>query len=148
MYVCNKCYGVFEKIVVEKNYEYFDTYTCPNQACSGRCVEIDDLLIHVIIHLWKNRWLTNFCCSGHLYESSFHPYVSFRVPIKHFLDSTNILEKYPLLIYNSEHNGIYALENNDNPNIELQLEGQYQFLRFLYELSSIKYPGVKNESRM
>jgi hypothetical protein len=61
-------------------YDGFETNVyCPKRSCEtdGALVEIDDLLIDVIRKFWSIDISTAYCCSGHLYEKYFSPYIIF-----------------------------------------------------------------------
>jgi len=51
---------------------------CPLVDCGdGYLVEIDDQIVDVVRGLWACGVSTKYCCSGHLYESCFSPYLMF-----------------------------------------------------------------------
>lgn len=58
----------------------------------GKWIEIDDQLITPIIILNRKGYITEFCCSGHVYKTLLSSYVKFEEPIFKLQE----LKKYPL----------------------------------------------------
>lgn len=76
MHVCMECYEVYDDLY-GRHFEY-----CPKVGCGGdRVVEIDELIIPAIIALNKKEYITEFCCSGHVYGTGTGGYIKFAAGI-------------------------------------------------------------------
>ena len=68
MLVCLSCWEVFEKDIM--NPAYAGQMWCPKRSCGGVDVfDIDECLIPVIKMLNEKGYLTEYCCSGHFWDS-------------------------------------------------------------------------------
>lgn len=72
MYLCFSCFEVYDDEFINSNRNI-----CPKRRCSGKIRQIDELMIPTIIELNKKGYVTEFCCSGHLYTRTVDPYISF-----------------------------------------------------------------------
>ena len=71
---CKDCDGVF-KLSEEylKNNE-----KCPKVGCWGELVEVDELMLPIIRILNRKGYETQYCCSGHVNDSSVMAYICFQ----------------------------------------------------------------------
>lgn len=76
-YMCLGCYEVYDR----------DLGYCPKANCNCVVAEIDELMLPAIKMLNQKGYMTQFCCSGHVYDDGCTAYV--------VLDDymTNILEE-------------------------------------------------------
>jgi len=65
-----KKYGSFEKL--------YEVSICPKLSCDGMVIEVDELILPAIIELNGKGWITQYCCSGHLYVDSLSIYIKFK----------------------------------------------------------------------
>ena len=69
MLVCLSCWEVFEKDIM--NPTYAGQMWCPKKSCGGVVVvDIDECLIPVIKLLNQKGYFTEYCCSGHFWDSN------------------------------------------------------------------------------
>ena len=59
MLLCLKCFKTYKQKTIKNN-------TCKIKGCQGEVVEIDELFIPVIAELNKKRYISKYCCSGHI----------------------------------------------------------------------------------
>ena len=77
--VCHQIYDSnFEQIHASKYGGNYNVRVCPRVGCHGATVEIDELIMPAILELNKKGYITEFCCSGHPYDETPAPYVSFQ----------------------------------------------------------------------
>ena len=72
MFLCTGCWEAYDR---EMDY-------CPKKSCNGGdVVEVDDDLVPIIVQLNEKNYVTEFCCSGHVYNGSWdthpHTYIKF-----------------------------------------------------------------------
>jgi len=67
--ICDSCYIRFDLIDASEQ--------CPILGCDGETIVIDDLMMDTIEVLWRKGYETQYCCSGHITEVSFHCYIRF-----------------------------------------------------------------------
>jgi hypothetical protein len=81
--LCGNCLEIYD--------DFEPNVYCPKRSCQtdGALVEIDDLLIDVVRKFWSIGISTVYCCSGHLYERYFSPYITFYA---HQFDEENLKE--------------------------------------------------------
>lgn len=68
MYYCASCNSVYDPLAyaaLKKHSEYKDMVLCPNRACGGEIIDIDENFIPLMRTLRKLGILTTNCCSGH-----------------------------------------------------------------------------------
>lgn len=65
-YMCMGCYEVYDR----------DLGYCPKSTCLSEVVEIDDLMLPAIKMLNEKGYMTEFCCSGHVYDNGCNIYVT------------------------------------------------------------------------
>ena len=71
---CKDCDGVFKL-----SEEYLkNNGECPKVGCWGELVEIDELMLPVIRILNRKGYETQYCCSGHVNDSSGIAYICFQ----------------------------------------------------------------------
>lgn len=54
---------------------------CPGMDCGQGLYEIDELMLPILQQAHYYGIATSSCCSGHLYESTFSPYIAFECSI-------------------------------------------------------------------
>ena len=64
-YMCMGCYEIYNG----------DLGMCPKASCEGEVVEIDELMVPAIRLLNEKGYMTEFCCSGHVYDDGCTAYV-------------------------------------------------------------------------
>ena len=69
MKICVNCLEIYDDL--ERNIY------CPKRWCQSELVEIDDLFIDITRKFWSMGLITMCCCSGHLYDEYFLPYITF-----------------------------------------------------------------------
>lgn len=79
MLFCLKCQTIFDNLRYKRELEY---QICPIVNCYGKIVEVDELITPTIMLLNKKKYYTDYCCSGHWYDSSNNIYISFNEDIK------------------------------------------------------------------
>lgn len=78
MHICMECFETYNGMALNRrDYEIYDECKCPKLNCGGTVVEIDELIAPTIIILNQKGYMTEFCCSGHWYKTSFKPYIKF-----------------------------------------------------------------------
>lgn len=84
--ICLKCFEVYDERIKSGLVDWkwfhdkrgFECYQCPKNKCNGGyVVEVDELFLPIIKILNQKNYTTTFCCSGHVYESHPHSYISF-----------------------------------------------------------------------
>ena len=71
---CKDCDGVFKL-----SEEYLkNNGECPKVGCWGELVEIDELMLPIIRILNRKGYETQYCCSGHVNDSSGMAYICFQ----------------------------------------------------------------------
>lgn len=86
MYLCTTCWEAYND----------NLGMCTKKSCSGgEVVDIDDDLVPIIVELNKKGYVTQMCCSGHVYEGSGDPsprtFISFEPFIK-----KNLFANFPI----------------------------------------------------
>lgn len=93
--LCLNCGTTYDTKLV--NYNYQEDYNfCPNSACLGQIVEIDDNMVSSIRALNTNQIFTKFCCGGHTRENCCNPYIMFdnNIEMEDLIILRNALVKY------------------------------------------------------
>lgn len=144
--ICRSCLNMFKGHISIDN--------CPIKECVDRkLIEIDDMLADVIIKFWSKGISTAFCCSGHLYESSFSPYLTFGPYDRDSLETLEF-DRGIFLEWNEKHQvyigeiklyigeleplweryvfTVRAHQCENDPNQRLQV--QSDFLQYLYDI--------------
>ena len=76
-YLCNVCGTVFDGRMIKEN-EYLYTSECPISSCCGDIFQCDEEMLVPISILNRKGYITDFCCSGHIYNTnSGGGYISF-----------------------------------------------------------------------
>ena len=144
-YLCLKCKEIYDNSITQiRKTEYVENKVkkewlmCPKSNCFGDVVEIDDLMLPIIKTLNEKGYITEYCCSGHLYENAPRLYISFKciyIFIKkeslsdfniYDLGGRTVIEKY--LDKTKNYKDLY----NDI------LESNMRLLEYVDELPSIK----------
>jgi hypothetical protein len=150
--ICGNCLEIYD--------DFEPNVYCPKKSCQCDCklIKIDDLLIDVIRKYWSLDLYTYCCCSGHLYDNYFSPYVTFfsfqfeeedlrvdsEVSLSLFKEAHRIfigLQKEGIRVYeifkNDEGYGFNVRADIDPINEQLssqeKLKVQLNFLNFLYK---------------
>lgn len=124
MYICPNCYSIYhvKDLTVSQCYEP----DCLNKSCECELIQIDEPLADVIVKMWKKGIKTKFCCSGHLYEKRFSPYIVF--------DSSMDLSKFKnektCIDFNISENKIYI--NYKGSDVQERRKYQNLFIDLLY----------------
>lgn len=75
-FLCNCCGTVFDGNII-KNSNCFYTTNCPISTCCGIIFECDEEMLVPISILNEKGYITEFCCSGHIYDTSNSGYIMF-----------------------------------------------------------------------
>ena len=75
-YICNTCGTVFNgDSLTANNGTYTDA--CPISTCCGSIFECDEEMLVPISILNEKGYITEYCCSGHIYDTSCGGYIKF-----------------------------------------------------------------------
>lgn len=74
-YLCTECGNIFDTDYVDLRKDIYGDYLCPVRECAGAPFAIDEMMIHPITELNKRGIITYKCCSGHIDDKFFHPYI-------------------------------------------------------------------------
>ena len=135
MKICFKCNTLFER-----HFDLGLIKVCPVKDCYGDVVEIDDNIFHPIQTLNNKGYITDFCCSGHLWGGS--PYIVFDEMV-----NKNCFDTYPGGFLPSEF-GTKAyisrtIKNKDVLFKQRELnKSAYELLKWSEELSVAKIMSV------
>lgn len=140
-YLCMGCYEVYDR----------DLGRCPKSSCDCRVVEVDELMVPAIILLNQKGYMTEFCCSGHVYDNGCTSYVLLDSLITDVLgyEIENIKKILPksweIEIDQSDRiHFIHKLKMEQNCKIVTEvykdiLEANLAFLRFVKRLPELEY---------
>lgn len=78
--LCLDCFSVYDAEFLKYPY-------CPKINCdrNTELIELDELMIEPIKILNQKGYVTEYCCSGHLYENFLSTYIMFN---KHYMPTT------------------------------------------------------------
>lgn len=137
-FVCMDCYEVY--------HCPFDW--CPKASCDGQMVvEIDDLMIPIIIMLNQKGYITQFCCSGHMYDSSMGGYILFDDFMEDILEWEEVKEAFKNLpntwhVYDNTDKRCLRY-SNDSDNViekyEAIIRANLDMLKFVNDLPMLEY---------
>lgn len=140
-YICMGCYEVYDR----------DLDCCPKSSCDCQVVEIDELMVPAIIFLNQKGYITEFCCSGHVYDNGCTSYVCLESFITEILgDEIESIKKMLPKSWKMEidqFNRIhfsYELKMEQNCKIVTEvyediLEANLAFLHFVKQLPELEY---------
>ena len=74
IWYCLECGSVFRGDLLGNSKRY---HVCPLVDCVGTIFEVDELMLEPIKILNNKGYITQYCCSGHVYQSTVRGYVSF-----------------------------------------------------------------------
>ena len=83
-YLCLDCYETY-KIPLQN---------CPKTSCNGYIAEIDELMLPIIMLLNQKGYITEFCCSGHIYDEACYPYITFDSCLTEMLNENELKELF------------------------------------------------------
>jgi hypothetical protein len=74
---------------------------CPKTNCTGKVIEVDELMLPIILTLWNKGYYTSYCCSGHIYDNYPNTYIKFEsevdipyCPIAFAFEEENVIRKF------------------------------------------------------
>ena len=79
-YMCMGCYEVYD----------WNMEMCPKTGCEGNIVEIDELMLPIIKMLNQKGYITEYCCSGHVYGNGSSSYICLREFVTEVLEENEI----------------------------------------------------------
>lgn len=74
-FICPNCGNIFDSNYVRLVKDRFGEYLCPIRECGGTPFIVDEMMIHPIMELNKRGIITYKCCSGHIDDISYLPYI-------------------------------------------------------------------------
>lgn len=86
-HMCMGCYEIYNG----------DLGMCPKANCEGEVVEIDELMVPAIRLLNEKGYMTEFCCSGHVYDNGCTSYVLLDSLMSEILEDEDIAKIRELL---------------------------------------------------
>lgn len=73
---CTTCKKIFETSRIGLKFEYGNG-TCPTEGCKGEAFGIDEDMIIPISILNDKGYITDWCCSGHIFDDNSDGYIAF-----------------------------------------------------------------------
>ena len=141
-FMCMECYEVYDC-----SMEF-----CPKSGCDGSVFEIDELMLPTIKMLNEKGYLTEYCCSGHVYDNCCGAYVCLIDFMTEVLDEEEKQKMMSMLPkswkmsidnYNRINFRCYLNDNLRETDVvayyEELLNANMSFLRFVEELPYLEY---------
>jgi hypothetical protein len=137
-YLCMGCYEVYDR----------DLGRCPKRDCDAQVVEIDELMLPTIKILNEKGYITDFCCSGHIYDNGGGAYILFDELLTEFLEEkeinylkNNLPKGWTFEIESLDRICFRYRVNNNNvlATYEEIFQANLSMLRFVEELPVLEY---------
>ena len=129
MLFCLGCHTIYDNLKYNEELSY---QICPIDGCYGKVIETDELITPTIMLLNKKGYYTDYCCSGHWYDSSCNIYISFDCDIK--------LPFYPEC-FNVEHNENRVVLRKMLTDKKYSIQSK---INLIYKCNKILYRWAKN----
>ena len=105
MFLCTNCWEAYSE----------DFEMCPKKSCNwGEVVNIDDDLVPIIVELNKKGYITQMCCSGHVYEGSGNPRPRTFISFEPFI-TKKLFPNFPIGFTVTQHHDWLFIEARYEP---------------------------------